>query len=54
MGKINDYLGMVLEFNTEGKAQVTMPKHTQRIMYTPPTDMDGLTDNPASNYLFQV
>ena len=31
-----------------------MPKHIQIILETAPSDMDGLTETPSSNHLFQV
>ena len=31
-----------------------MSKHIRSILETAPTDMDGLTDTPDSNHLFQV
>ena len=48
------YLTMVLDLSMKGKEIVIMPKHIHSILETTSTDMDGLTDTPYPNHLFQV
>ena len=52
--KMQVYLTMVLDLSMKGKEIVIMPKHIHSILETTSTDMDGLTDTPYPNHLFQV
>ena len=54
LGKVHNYLGMLLDFSSKDKAGITIPKHTQRTLGISLTDMHGLTLTPDANNLFQV
>ena len=53
-GKLHEYLGMTLDFNTKGKVKVTMIDYIRNILSDLPPDMDGESATPAGNHLFQV
>jgi hypothetical protein len=53
-GSIHDYLGMTLDFSSEGKVKVTMVDYIQNMLDDLPSDMDGEAATPAANHLFDV
>ena len=53
-GKVHDYIGMCLDFRTQGKEQVDMTKYVQEIVDASPTDFAGEISTQAANHLFDV
>jgi hypothetical protein len=53
-GKIHDYLGMVIDFNTKGKVKITMKQYIESMLDELPSDMDGEAGTAAANHLFEV
>jgi hypothetical protein len=53
-GKVNDYLGMTLDFTEPGKVKFTMDDHVENLLAESPADMSGTAATPAANYLFTV
>ena len=53
-GKVHDYLGMTLDFNTKGKAKIKMIDYLENMLEDLPADMRGVATTPAANYLFDV
>ena len=54
-GKIHDYLGMTIDFSTEGKVMFKMNDYIQNaIDETPEELMKGAMSTPAANHLFEI
>jgi hypothetical protein len=53
-GSLHDYLGMTLDFSSEGKVKITMVDYIQNMLNDLPSDMDGEAATPAANHLFDV
>ena len=53
-GKIHDYLGMVLDYSTEGKVKIRMVDYVKKMIDEVPPEMDGSAVTPAAPYLFEV
>ena len=53
-GKIHDYLGMMLEYNINGKMQIPMFEYIANTIEEVPLKLDGEPTSPASNHLFEV
>ena len=53
-GKVQDYLGMTLDFNTKGKAKIKMIDYLENMLEDLPADMRGVATTPAANHLFDV
>ena len=53
-GKIHDYLGMMLDYNIDGKVQITMFEYIAKIIEEFPMELDGEPTSPAANHLFEV
>ena len=53
-GKVHEFLGMTLDFSTEGEFSVKMGAYTEKVLADVPEDMDGTAVTPAQEYLFQV
>jgi hypothetical protein len=53
-GKIHEYLGMVFDYNIDGKVQILMQEYIQKMMDELPDDMAGEAATPAANHLFEV
>ena len=49
-GHVHDYLGMRLDYGTQGKDSITMPKHIKSIQ----EDTDGIYETPSANHMFIV
>jgi Reverse transcriptase (RNA-dependent DNA polymerase) len=52
--KIHNYLGMTLDFSTEGKVRFIMEDYVAGILNDAPDDMDGMAINSAGSHLFDV
>jgi hypothetical protein len=52
--KIHDYLGMVIDYSTEGNVKINMEQIIQNIIDEMPIEMTGVSPRPASNNLFEV
>ena len=53
-GRIHEYLGMTIDFSSEGKVKFSMVDYVQTILDEIPADMSGECATPASSYLFDV
>jgi hypothetical protein len=54
-GKVHEYLGMTIDFSTDGKVRFLMIEHIQGVLDKLPDDMMiGESTSPASNYLFEI
>jgi hypothetical protein len=53
-GKVHEYLGMTIDFSTDGKVRFSMIDYVQAILDNLPEDMDGESATPASNHIFDV
>jgi hypothetical protein len=53
-GSLHDYLGMTLDFSSEGKVKSTMVDYIQNMLDELPSNMDGEAATPAANHLFDV
>ena len=54
-GKVHNYLGMQLDYTTEGKVKITMPHMIEEIISQLPQNLNnGPASTPAGNHLFQV
>ena len=51
---VHDYLDMRLYYGTKGKVHITMPKDIEGILEAEAEDMNGITESPSANNLFQV
>ena len=53
-GKIHDYLGMTLDYNIDGKVQITMFGYIAKIIEEFLMELDGEPNSPAANHLFEI
>jgi hypothetical protein len=53
-GRVHEYLGMNLNFETPGKVVFSMKQYVENILEEAPDDMDGEAATPAANHLFDV
>jgi hypothetical protein len=53
-GKVHDYLGMTLDFGTEGAVKINMKDYIDKMLKDLPTDMEGEAITPAAQYLFKI
>jgi Reverse transcriptase (RNA-dependent DNA polymerase) len=53
-GKVHDYLGMTLDFSTDGCCVVRMDDYVESVLEEAPADMDGEVETPAADHLFNV
>ena len=53
-GKVHEYLGMTIDYSTEGKVRFSMIDYVEGMLEELPDDMSGESVTPASNYLFEV
>ena len=53
-GKIHDYLGMTLDYNIDGKVQITMFHYIAKIIEEYPIELNGEPTSPAANRLFEI
>jgi hypothetical protein len=53
-GKIHDYLGMTLDFSTDGQVTVTMIDYIKMMCMDLPKEMIGSAATPAANHLFRI
>jgi hypothetical protein len=53
-GKKHDYLGMVINYEVDGKVQIEMFDYIQDMMDEIPEDMAGEASTPAANHLFTI
>jgi len=51
-GKVLEYLGLMLDYSTQGKVKISMYEYVQKIVEEAPKDMAGVTKTPAGNHLF--
>ena len=54
-GTTHQYLGMTLDYSTEGKVKISMPSFVEEIISQLPPSLDGgPSGTPAANHLFQT
>ena len=53
-GKIHEYLGMTINWSTEGKVVFTMYDYLEDILSEVPADFDGEDITPAASNLFSI
>jgi hypothetical protein len=53
-GKVHDYLGMVIDYNVDGKVQIKMIDYIKEMLDELPKDMAGEAATPAANHLFTI
>lgn len=53
-GKTHDYLGMTLDFSTDGQCAIRMDDYVDRVLSEAPSDMEGHAETPAGKHLFEV
>ena len=53
-GKVHDYLGMNLDFRTEGEVRIDMEHYIDMMLHDAPEDMDGVSTTPAPAHLFKT
>ena len=53
-GKVHDYLGMKLDFSSQGKFVIDTEQYLDEILKDLPDDMNGLATTPAADHLFKV
>lgn len=53
-GKVHEYLGMTIDFSTDGKVRFSMMDYVQGILDELPDDMDGESATPAASFLFDI
>ena len=53
-GKVHEYLGMVIDYSTPGKAKFSMVDYVKDMLDELPENMSGMLPTPASNHLFKV
>ena len=53
-GKVHDYLGMTLNYFTEGKVMVNMITYIKNIIYDFPEEITAIRTTPAADHLFTV
>jgi hypothetical protein len=53
-GKVHVYLGMTIDFSTDGKVRFSMINYLEEILDELPPEMDGDSTTPAASFLFDV
>ena len=53
-GNIHDYLGMVIDYTTQGKVVFTMFVYIENVLNDPPDVFYGTELTPARNHLFST
>jgi len=53
-GKVLEYLGMTLDYSTEGKVKISMYNYIDKLLTELPSDMNGAVKTPAASHLFNV
>ena len=53
-GSVHDYLGMTLDFSSEGKVIVTMIDYIERLLDESPPEFSGEAATPAGKHLFDT
>ena len=53
-GKVHDYLGMTIDFTTDGKVKFTMDDYIENFLEETPDEMGGTAATPALGNLFDV
>jgi hypothetical protein len=53
-GDIHEYLGMTIDYSTEGKVVIRMEDFVEDLIDEVPEDMDGTATTPATEWLFKV
>jgi len=51
-GKVLEYLGLTLDYSTQGKVKISMYEYVRRLVEDAPGDMAGVTKTLAGNHLF--
>ena len=54
IGKIQNYLGMVLDFTNPGRVAIRMEDYIRNMLTELPEDMEGVATTPAAEHLFKV
>jgi hypothetical protein len=52
--KIQEYLGMTIDYSIPGKVQFTMKQYIEVMLEEAPSDMGGVAITSAANHLFTV
>ena len=53
-GQVHDYLGMTLDFHTEGEVQINMEHYIDMMLQDAREEMKGTATTPAASHLFKV
>ena len=53
-GRVNDYLGMRIDYSKEGKARITMHKRIKGILEAAAENMNNIANTTAANHLSTV
>jgi hypothetical protein len=53
-GDIHDYLGMTIDYSTDGKVAIRMEDYVENMLVDLPDNMNGLAVTPAAEHLFKV
>ena len=53
-GKKHDYLGMILDYETDGAMKIRMESYVKNMLNDMPNEMIGTAATPASNSLFKI
>ena len=54
-GRVQEYLGMVIDFTVTGKVSFSMPKYVEELLSEAPEEiMKGSSTTPAASHLFQT
>jgi hypothetical protein len=53
-GDIHEYLGMTIDYSTDGKVVIRMEDYVEEMLQDLPEDMAGSATTPAAEHLFQV
>ena len=53
-GKVQDYLGMTINYISPGKVKISMINYIDNMLAELPDDMSGESATPAGNHLYQV
>ena len=52
--KVHDYLGMTIDYSTEGKVVITMNDYVDKLLADLPEEMIGTAATPASEWLYET
>jgi hypothetical protein len=53
-GKVHDYLGMILDYSSDGKVIINMSEYIKSIIADFPEEISGFRATPAADHLFDV